>query len=82
MSGCRLRQATCGTSSPTSANMILALRSPWGMPSNPACDGWATIRGLADLVCAVIPEHARAKPIELWWQDDARIGQQGTLTRL
>jgi Winged helix-turn helix len=28
------------------------------------------------------PEHAREKPIELWWQDEARVGQQGTLTRV
>jgi hypothetical protein len=34
------------------------------------------------LVAAAIPEHARDKPIELWWQDEARVGQQGTLTRL
>ena len=27
-----------------------------------------------------IPEHARGKPIELWWQDEARVGQQGSLT--
>jgi hypothetical protein len=31
-------------------------------------------------VADVIPEHARGKPIELWWQDEARIGQQGSLT--
>src|SRR4029077_12678686 len=37
---------------------------------------------LPDLVKAVIPEHAREKPIELWWQDEARVGQQGTLTRV
>lgn len=30
----------------------------------------------------MIPEHARSKPVELWWQDEARIGQQGKLTRL
>jgi hypothetical protein len=24
----------------------------------------------------------RDKPIELWWQDEARIGQQGSLTRI
>lgn len=30
----------------------------------------------------MIPEHARNKPIELWWQDEARVGQQGTLTRV
>lgn len=34
------------------------------------------------MVAAAIPEHARGKPIELWWQDEARVGQQGTLTRL
>ncbi len=31
-------------------------------------------------MAAAIPEHARDKPIELWWQDEARIGQQGSLT--
>jgi DDE superfamily endonuclease len=39
-------------------------------------------KNFADLVNAVIPEHAREKPIELWWQDEARVGQQGTLTRV
>jgi len=29
-----------------------------------------------------LPKHARGKPLELWWQDDARIGQQGTLIRV
>ncbi len=27
-------------------------------------------------------EHAKGKPAELWWQDEARIGQQGTLTHV
>ena len=36
----------------------------------------------AALVDAALPEHARGKPLELWWQDEARIGQQGTLTRV
>ena len=40
------------------------------------------IKNFADLVDAAIPEYARGKPIELWWQDEARVGQQGTLTRL
>jgi len=30
----------------------------------------------------VIPQEARDKPLEVWFQDGARIGQQGTLTRL
>jgi len=29
-----------------------------------------------------LPEHTRGKPLEFWWQDEARIGQQGTLTRV
>jgi len=39
-------------------------------------------KNFPDLVAAVIPAHARGKPIEVWWQDEARIGQQGTLTRV
>jgi len=27
-----------------------------------------------DLVTAAIPEHACGKPIELWWQDETRVG--------
>jgi transposase len=34
------------------------------------------------LVAAAIPASARGQPIELWWQDEARVGQQGPLTRL
>jgi len=33
-------------------------------------------KNFADLVAAAIPEHAREQPIELWWQDEARVGQQ------
>jgi hypothetical protein len=33
-------------------------------------------------VRTALPEHARAKPIEIWFQDEARVGQQGTLTRI
>ena len=40
------------------------------------------IKNFPDLVAAAIPAHARDKPIELWWQDEARVGQQGTLTRI
>jgi hypothetical protein len=37
-------------------------------------------KSFAALVAAAIPKHARGKPIELWWQEEARIGQQGSLT--
>ena len=29
-----------------------------------------------------LPDHAKDKPIEIWFQDEARIGQQGSLTRV
>lgn len=29
-----------------------------------------------------MPELARSKPLEVWFQDEARVGQQGTLTRI
>jgi len=29
-----------------------------------------------------VPEAARNKPLEIWFQDEARVGQQGTLTRV
>jgi hypothetical protein len=34
------------------------------------------------LVTAALPEHAAGKPLEIWFQDEARVGQQGRLTRL
>lgn len=33
-------------------------------------------------MASAIPETARGKPIEIWFQDEARLGQQGTLTRV
>lgn len=29
---------------------------------------------------AALPGAARGTPLEVWWQDEARVGQQGTLT--
>lgn len=29
-----------------------------------------------------LPEAAKDKPLEIWFQDEARVGQQGTLTRI
>src|SRR3954454_18526506 len=39
-------------------------------------------KSLAELVAGALPEHARGKPVEVWFQDEARVGQQGTLTRV
>ena len=38
------------------------------------------IKNFAALVADAIPPEACGKPLELWWQDEARIGQQGSLT--
>jgi hypothetical protein len=40
------------------------------------------IKNFTDLVRAALPETAQGKPLEVWFQDEARVGQQGTLTRL
>lgn len=40
------------------------------------------IKNFSELVRAAVPEHARGKPLEIWWQDEARVGQQGTLTHV
>src|SRR3954469_20365302 len=37
--------------------------------------------GFADLVAGARPEHARGKPVEIWFQDEARVGRQGTPPR-
>jgi len=29
-----------------------------------------------------LPRQAKTKPIEIWFQDEARVGQKGTLTRI
>src|SRR3954467_13410716 len=39
-------------------------------------------KGFAELVAGALPEHARGKPVEVWFRDEARVGQQGTLTRV
>src|SRR3954464_3671511 len=39
-------------------------------------------KAFAELVAAALPERARGKPVEVWFQDEARVGQQGTLTRV
>ncbi len=39
-------------------------------------------KNFADLARAAIPDSVAGKPIEFWWQDEARVGRQGTLTRV
>src|SRR3954468_640972 len=61
------------------------LRPPVGAPQAPAerSGGPGGVqKGFAELVEGALPEHARGKPVEVWFQDEARVGQQGTLTRV
>jgi hypothetical protein len=39
-------------------------------------------KNFPDAVAAARPEAAKGKPLEVWFQDEARVGQQGTLTRV
>lgn len=51
-------------------------------PRHPNCDEAvqeAFKKTFAAQVAQIIPETAQAKPIEIWFQDEARIGQKGTL---
>jgi hypothetical protein len=46
-------------------------------PSPGGCRRPGGTKNFTDLVASVLPDAARDKPIELWWQDEARIGHQG-----
>src|SRR3954453_7145257 len=39
-------------------------------------------KSFAELVREALPGRPRGKPVEVWFQDEARVGQQGTLTRV
>ena len=39
-------------------------------------------KSFAELVRQALPGRAAGKPIEVWFQDEARVGQQGTLARI
>jgi hypothetical protein len=34
------------------------------------------------LVAAALPPEAASKPVEIWFADEERVGQQGTITRV
>jgi transposase len=51
-------------------------------PESDEAEQEAFKRDFADLVRAALPDSAAGKPVEFWWQDEARVGQQGTLTRI
>ena len=53
-------------------------------PQHPKSDPAAqeAFKNFPEAVVAAIPAQARGKPLEIWFQDEARAGQQGTLTRI
>src|SRR5437764_1436055 len=61
------------------------LRPPVGAPQAPEGErggAGGVQKSFAELVREALPERARGKPVEIWFQDEARVGQQGTLTRV
>ena len=65
--------------------MPARLRPPVGPPQAPEGGrggAGGVQKGFAELVREALPEHARGKPVEVWFQDEARVGRQGTLTRV
>ena len=63
----------------------LGFRHVSARPRHPKADPAAQDahkKNFAALIAAAIPDHARGKPIELWWEDEARVGQKGSLTYL
>ena len=40
------------------------------------------LKNFTTLVKEALPPEAVGKPLEIWFQDEARVGQKGTLTRL
>ena len=54
-------------------------------PEHPKADPQAQAafkENFADLVAEVLPDRAKGKPLEVWFQDEARVGQKGTLTHI
>jgi hypothetical protein len=66
-----------------SAASARAFGFPARRPQHPQQDTQALEahkENFAALVGAAVPEAAKDKPLEVWWQDEARVGQQGTVT--
>ena len=53
-------------------------------PEHPKADAeaQAAFKKTRSIAAETLPEHAKKKPLEVWFQDEARVGQQGTVTRI
>ena len=68
-------EAVCASCRPT------ALGAP-AAPANQARGTSGFQSSFADLMTAALPPEAAGKPVDIWFTDEARVGQQGTLTRV
>jgi hypothetical protein len=53
------------------------LRPPVGAAAAPverSCGARGVPKGFAELVLEALPAHARGQPLEIWFQDEARVG--------
>ena len=64
------------------SNQSHPVRGHWLLSNAVGINRYPVIHTWPYKLAEAIPAHARGRPIELWWQDEARIGQQGTLTRV
>ena len=58
----------------------LAFRKLTARPFHPEQDRSRpadTQKNFAALIAAALPPHAAGKPLEIWWQDEARVGPAG-----
>ena len=70
-----------GGQGPGGARLPAALGAP--APSEDRSGGAGGFqKNFREAVARGVPEDARGKPLEVWFQDEARVGQQGTLTRV
>ena len=84
--GVKMHERTVGKQLAALGFRRLSVRHPvFDPPHHPKTDPEAQEafkKNFAATVEEVLPEQARGKPLEVWFQDEARVGQQGTLTRI
>ena len=78
--GIKLHERTIGTYLAKLGFRRMSVR-----PQHPKSDLQEQIyfkENFATLVAEILPDKVKKKPLEIWFQDKARVGQQGTITRV
>ena len=65
---------------PALARLLPHLGAPGASPGRPRAASRVQ-KKLPELIAAAVGEKGRGKRLEIWFQDEARIGQKGELTR-